>query len=165
MLPGEVRQPVPVRQTVALAFSCTGRATRSELVSFALAAAFVMLAISFATALLADYPVRALVSNGLTLILAIPVPALLVRRLHDQGRSGWPVWLALPGFSVWLMRTTIALSQGMQARIELDRMTWILDWVVILANLALVILLALPGSAGPNRYGPDPRGKTPEIGG
>ena len=46
---------------------------------------------------------------------------------------------------------------GMQAKIELDRMTWILDWVVILANLALVLLLALPGTTGPNRFGPDPR--------
>ena len=116
-----------------------------------------MLAVSFVTALVADYPVRALVSNGLTVILAIPIPALLVRRLHDQGRNGWAVWLALPGFIVWLVRTGIALSQGMQARIELDRMTWILDWVVILANLALVLLLALPGTTGPNRFGPDPR--------
>ncbi len=157
MLPGEAPQPVPVRRTVALAFTGAGRATRSELVSYALAAAFTMLLVSFVTALVADYPVRALVSNGLTLILAIPVPALLVRRLHDQGRSGWAVWLALPGFTVWLVRTGIALSQGMQARIELDRMTWAVDWIVILANVALVLLLALPGTAGPNRFGPDPR--------
>jgi uncharacterized membrane protein YhaH (DUF805 family) len=157
LLPGEAPQPVPVRRTVALAFTGAGRATRSELVSYALAAAFTMLLVSFVTALVADYPVRALVSNGLTLILAIPVPALLVRRLHDQGRSGWAVWLALPGFTVWLVRTGIALSQGMQARIELDRMTWAVDWIVILANVALVLLLALPGTAGPNRFGPDPR--------
>ncbi|MCZ8323680.1 MAG: DUF805 domain-containing protein [Sphingomonadaceae bacterium] len=157
MLAGEAPQPVPVRRTVALAFTGAGRATRSELVSYALAAAFTMLLVSFVTALVADYPVRALVSNGLTLILAIPVPALLVRRLHDQGRGGWAVWLALPGFTVWLVRTGIALSQGMQARIELDRMTWAVDWIVILANVALVLLLALPGTAGPNRFGPDPR--------
>ena len=157
MLAGEAPHPAPVRRTVALAFSGAGRATRSELVSYALAAAFTMLLVSFVTALVADYPVRALVSNGLTLILAIPVPALLVRRLHDQGRSGWAVWLALPGFIVWLVRTGIALSQGMQARIELDRMTWVVDWIVILANVALVLLLALPGTAGPNRFGPDPR--------
>ena len=157
MLPGEAPQPVPVRRTIALAFTGAGRATRSELVSYALAAAFTMLLVSFLTALVADYPVRALVSNGLTLILAIPVPALLVRRLHDQGRNGWAVWLALPGFIVWLVRTGIALSQGMQARIELDRITWVVDWIVILANVALVLLLALPGTAGPNGFGPDPR--------
>jgi uncharacterized membrane protein YhaH (DUF805 family) len=157
LLPGEAPQPVPVRRTIALAFTGAGRATRWELVSYALAAAFTMLLVSFLTALVADYPVRALVSNGLTLILAIPVPALLVRRLHDQGRNGWAVWLALPGFIVWLVRTGIALSQGMEARIELDRMTWIVDWIVILANVALVLLLALPGTAGPNGFGPDPR--------
>ncbi|NBW74771.1 MAG: DUF805 domain-containing protein [Sphingomonadaceae bacterium] len=150
-------QPTTARRTAALSFTLHGRATRTELASYILSAVFVTLAVSFASALAAPYAVRALVSDGLTMLLAIPVPALLVRRLHDQGRSGRLVWLAVLAFGVWLVRTVISNTLGMEARIGFDRMTWLLDWAVIFANLAAVILAILPGTAGPNRYGPDPR--------
>ena len=148
---------VSARRTAGLAFTFAGRARRSEVVNYALSAAFILLAVSFATALFADFALRHLVSTGLTILLALPVPALLVRRLHDQGRAGTLAWLATIGFAVWLVRTGIALTQGTEARIGLDRLTWAIDWLVILANLATVILALLPGTPGPNRYGPDPR--------
>lgn len=116
-----------------------------------------MLATSFVTALVAPYPVRALVADGLTVILAIPVPALLVRRLHDQGRPGWLVWLAVFGFAVWFGRMLVANVLGPDARIGLDRFTWWVDWLVILTNLAAVTLAILPGNRRANGYGPDPR--------
>jgi uncharacterized membrane protein YhaH (DUF805 family) len=122
-----------------------------------LSAAFVTLAISFVTALFAPYPVRAAVSDALTVILAIPVPALLVRRLHDQGRSGRLVWLAVFAFAVWLVRSVIANLLGADSRIAFDQVAWGLDWAVILANLAAVTFAILPGMLGPNRFGPDPR--------
>ena len=150
-------RPTSARRTVALSFTFQGRATRTELASYILSAVFVTLAVSFATALFASYPVRALVSDGLTVLLAIPVLALLVRRLHDQDRSGKLVWLAIFAFAVWLVRMVIANVAGMDARIAFDRMTWLLDWAAIFANLAAVILAILPGTAGPNRFGPDPR--------
>lgn len=145
------------RRTVAQSFTFAGRATRTELASYVLAAVLTTLAISFAAALFAPYPVRALVSDGLTLLLAIPVPALLVRRLHDSNRSGRFVWLAVFAFAVWLGRTTVAQTYGIDARIGLDRLTWLVDWAVIAANMTIVILALLPGTAGPNRFGPDPR--------
>lgn len=150
-------RPTSARQTVAQSFVFEGRATRTELASYILAAVLVTLAVSFAAALFAPYPVRALISDGLTLLLAVPVPALLVRRLHDTNRSGKFVWLAVFAFAVWLARTTVANTYGIETRIGLDRLTWLIDWAVILANLATVILVLLPGTAGPNRFGPDPR--------
>jgi uncharacterized membrane protein YhaH (DUF805 family) len=150
-------QPTSARRTVALTFTLRGRANRTELASYILSAVFVTLAVSFAAALFTPYPVRAMVSDGLTVLLAIPVPALLVRRLHDQDRSGHLVWLAVFAFGVWLIRTVIANTLGTDARIGFDRMTWLLDWAVIFANLGAVILAILPGTSGPNRFGPDPR--------
>lgn len=145
------------RRIAAQSFTLAGRATRTELASYILAAAFVTLAVSFASALFLDYGLRAKISNGLTLILAVPVPALLVRRLHDQDRSGVLAWLVVLGFAVWALRTAISLTLGIETRISVDRWTWPLDWVVILANLALIIIAILPGTPGPNRFGPDPR--------
>jgi len=155
--PAALPRPTSARRTVAQSFILKGRATRTELASYILAAVLVTLAVSFAAALFAPYPVRALISDGLTLLLAVPVPALLVRRLHDTNRSGKFVWLAVFAFAVWLARTTVANAYGIETRIGLDRLTWLIDWAVILANLATVILVLLPGTAGPNRFGPDPR--------
>lgn len=148
---------ISARRTARLSFTLSGRASRTELASYGLAALFVTLAVSFVTALFAPYPVRATVSDALTVILAIPIPALLVRRLHDQGRSGRLVWLAIFGFAVWLVRSVVANLLGTDSRIAFDEVTWMLDWAVILANLGAVIFAILPGMPGPNRFGPDPR--------
>lgn len=156
-MPSALPQPTSARRTIALSFTLQGRATRIELASYILSAVLITLAVSFASALFAPYEVRALVSDGLTVLLAIPVPALLVRRLHDQGRTGKLVWLAVFSFTVWLVRMIVSYTTAMDIRIGLDRMIWPIDWLVILANLGAVILAILPGTAGPNRFGPDPR--------
>lgn len=149
--------PMSARRTAALSFTLAGRAGRTELASYILAAVFMTLLVSFAAALLFEYEVRHLVRNALAIILAVPVPALLVRRLHDQDRTGALVWLAAPAVGLWAVRTVISATSGIDGRIAFDRWTWPLDWFVILANLALVILLIMPGSPGANRFGPDPR--------
>ena len=61
-------------------------------------------------------------------------------------------------FAVWLARTVISYTLGMGARLSFDSWTWLLDWLVILANLTSVLLALLPGTKGPNRFGADPRG-------
>lgn len=163
MSEGALPPPVSARRTVALSFTFAGRASRSELVSYVLAAAFATLLVSFATALFLDYELRSLVRYGLAIALAIPVPALLVRRLHDLNRSGQLAWLALPAVLHWATRTAISASSGIEGRIAFDKWTWPIDWIVILANLALVILIALPGTPGSNRFGPDPRRGSGEL--
>ena len=77
---------------------------------------------------------------------------LFTARLHDIGRSGW--WQA------WLYAVQIALvAAGAVAGDEaLSLMT--------VAGLALqliftVVLGAIPGQAGPNRFGPAPGQPTP----
>lgn len=155
--PSALPAPTSARRTIALTFTLQGRATRTELASYILSAVLITLAVSFAAALLTEYQTRALVSDVLTVLLAFPVPALLVRRLHDQGRTGKLAWLAVFSFAVWLVRMIVSYTTAMDVRIGLDRMTWPVDWLVILANLGAVIFAILPGTPGPNRFGPDPR--------
>lgn len=80
------------------------------------------------------------VSALLTVIVTFPAVAVAVRRLHDQGRSGW-----------WLLILPL-----------------LLPWFGYLVFIAGIGVFSGPGVAGPNRYGPDPRGnpkalRTPEL--
>ncbi|WP_374530091.1 DUF805 domain-containing protein [Novosphingobium sp.] len=140
-----------------------GRATRSEVITYALATLLVSVPASFLTGLVLPYERHLLVQNVLTLLLAIPVPAVLVRRFHDSGRSGSWVWLAVAVFAIWAARTIVSATGGVDARLQLDRATGLIDWLVILANLVSVILVLLPGTPGPNRFGDDPRGGAREA--
>ncbi len=61
----------------------------------------------------------------------IPMIAVVVRRLHDRDMSGW-----------WYLGAIVA---GM------------IPIVGILASIALLVLMCLPGTPGPNRFGSDPK--------
>ncbi len=63
------------------------------------------------------------------LILILPLAAVAVRRLHDIGLSGW-----------WLVSAAAPIP--------------VLDVFIVGAQ---VVCFAKAGTAGPNRYGPDPR--------
>lgn len=67
-------------------------------------------------------------------ILAILIPsiAVTVRRLHDRDMSGW-----------WYLGAVIG---GM------------IPYLGLLVSIAFLVLMALPGTPGPNRFGPDPKG-------
>ncbi|MFM5918351.1 MAG: DUF805 domain-containing protein [Novosphingobium sp.] len=149
-------EPGPL-DTVRRTFSLAGRSERSELITYLFASLLVSIPVSFLTALTLERELHVMIVNALTVLLAIPVPALLVRRYHDSGRSGAWVWLAVFGFAVWLGRTTVSTIWGVQARLQLDGWIWLIDWLLVMANLASVLLALLPGTAGPNRFGPDPR--------
>ena len=66
-------------------------------------------------------------------VLAIIVPsiAVVIRRLHDRDMSGW--WYL--GFIVLSMIPVVGF----------------------LASIAMLVLFCLPGTPGPNRFGPDPK--------
>ncbi|QUL38217.1 DUF805 domain-containing protein [Erythrobacter sp. JK5] len=61
----------------------------------------------------------------------IPSIAVTVRRFHDRDMSGW--WYL--GFIVMSLIPLIG----------------------IIASIALLVIMFLPGTAGPNRFGPDPK--------
>jgi uncharacterized membrane protein YhaH (DUF805 family) len=82
-----------------------------------------------------------------------------VRRLHDSGRSGWWILLPLPflATAIWGMQQ---VRSSFRAGGDPDSLFGLLmaNNLVYLAVIGfLVFLLARPGSAGPNRFGADPR--------
>ncbi len=150
-------EPGP-RDTVRRAFAFAGRSGRSELIAYLFACLMITIPLSFVTGLALNHEAHMLIGNAVTVLLALPLPALLVRRYHDSGRSGAWVWLAVLGFTIWLTRAAISTAWGTNARLSFDSWTWLIDWAVIVANLASVMLALLPGTAGANRFGEDPRG-------
>jgi uncharacterized membrane protein YhaH (DUF805 family) len=87
-----------------------------------------------------------LVMVGLALIAS--ALAISIRRLHDRGKSGW--WIAI--FLSPLVLETIASVRDLDAAVMVPLMVLSL----VITFWAFVELGLLPGTAGPNRYGPDP---------
>lgn len=67
------------------------------------------------------------------LAVLLPSIAVTIRRLHDRDMSGW-----------WYLG---AIVGGM------------IPFVGFLVSIAFLVLMALPGTPGPNRFGPDPKGE------
>jgi len=70
-----------------------------------------------------------LVLYGLAII--IPSIALFVRRLHDINQTGW-IYLGLV-------------------------IAGLIPFINFLASIAQIVIACIPGTAGPNKYGPDPK--------
>lgn len=70
-----------------------------------------------------------------------------VRRLHDQGASGWWTLAVTIWYGAW---SYILFRIGVRCHPII---------ATTLVPLPVWVLLFLPGSKGDNRYGPDPRNK------
>ncbi len=85
---------------------------------------------------LSENPVG-LIAMGLyaifVLVALIPGIAVTIRRLHDRDMSGW-----------WYLGMLVVS---------------IIPLVGTLASLAFLVLMLLPGTDGPNRFGSDPKGR------
>jgi uncharacterized membrane protein YhaH (DUF805 family) len=68
----------------------------------------------------------------------IPSIAVTVRRLHDRNLSGW--WIL--GFAVIAFVLMLIPLIG--------------PLLVLAGEIAYIVILALPGTSGPNKYGEDP---------
>lgn len=103
------------------------------------------------------------------LALLIPSIAVQVRRLHDTNRSGWwigafyllyAVYIALLFGSVFsmmgsAMAGTAEPSAGAGGMLLF---TTLLGLVMMVYGIVLLVFYCLPGTPGPNNYGPDPYG-------
>ena len=121
-----------------------GRASRSEFWWFCL---FTFI-LNFIVALLGSLlpALGSIVSAVQALWLLLPTVGVTTRRLHDRNFSGW--WQALP--------LAAALPAIAGAVLEANWLLMLAGSAAGLASLALLILYALKGTAGPNRFGPDP---------
>ena len=99
------------------------------------------------------------------LAIFIPDLAVSVRRLHDTNRTGW--WILAPVGSYFL---TFIIAGGAMAVVGGSSdpgagmaAAGILALVCMLVTFGLCIMLIIfyfmEGTPGPNRYGPDPKGR------
>jgi len=144
-------------------FVFAGRSRRTEVVAF-----FILgtLANGVTVELLKGGVAQTAIGAGWSLLWSFPWLALLVRRLHDQGRSARWAW-ALFAVILALLATAPLLPQSADGdyRVTLVVRTFhpvgplaIVHGVVaaIWAVASLFFYLA-PEQVGTNRYGPDPR--------
>jgi uncharacterized membrane protein YhaH (DUF805 family) len=153
------KAPVPLLLPLKHYADFRGRSTRTELIGLYL---IVLLANLPVWLIGIDGDARRWVDAGLALLLLCPAIALGVRRLHDSGRSGWWMLLALP----WLPATIwefIVRPDSWRMPAQLHHPWWIM-LPVGLCTLALGALLLLDDDVDTNRYGPNPRGWTPPPG-
>ena len=61
----------------------------------------------------------------------IPGIAVVVRRLHDRDMSGW-----------WYLGIIVGS---------------LIPFIGVIISIGFIVLMALPGTDGPNRFGPDPK--------
>ena len=142
-----------------------GRAQRSEFWWFTLFNFIVSVALGLLGMAL---PALNAVEGLYALAVLLPSLAVTVRRLHDTARPAWWLLIYLAVILVWIIGAIIlAVSIGVDDP-DLLETTAFQDWpgyttymvVCILLSLAgavaMIVLCAQRGTAGPNRYGADP---------
>jgi uncharacterized membrane protein YhaH (DUF805 family) len=142
-------------------FRLNGRSTRTELASYVLGSALagVPIGIVLYVAGASQIDRFGLVWQSVS---SIPLVALLVRRLHDQGRrGGWAVFLAAPLILVVAARLfydqsiggATYLAFGLRAHAD----SWPLSILFFVSAYGLLLFYIAPPEVGTNRYGGDPR--------
>ncbi|MDB5679233.1 DUF805 domain-containing protein [Sphingomonas bacterium] len=132
----------------------------------------VMMVIGFGTASAARDPAAGMVgmfaSLGIFMVvfaivalgLFIPSLAVAVRRLHDTDRSGW--WLLAP-IAPYILTILIAVMAASSQSSALAGIAMIVNLGTLVAGIVLLVFYCLPGTPGPNKYGPDPLGGTANL--
>lgn len=122
-------------------FKFAGRAPRSEFWWFMLFICLVNLAVGLISALLPPM-IAASLSLAVSLLLLPANLGVTVRRFHDRNLSGW--WLLLPIGALFLWILSGGAQQAANPAAALISLAMCLGYLLI---------LCLPGTAGPNRYG------------
>lgn len=125
-------------------FKFRGRASRSEYWWFLLFIFLVDMGLVVLIRLLPE--VGVIINFAIGLILLPPNIGVTVRRLHDRNLSGW--WLLIP-----LLMLFLWLATGGKG----SELSNILSFFM---GVGFLIILLLPGTPGPNRFGPSPILKT-----
>jgi uncharacterized membrane protein YhaH (DUF805 family) len=145
-----------------------GRATRSEywwfmLMVLAVYVAFLVLMLGMGVAGSMTNPnqMSAMMAGAGSAFMLLIIPfyiwavltsaaafAVAIRRIHDMGYSGWFLALYYVGFFI------VALLGGALGMVD-PRLSFTLFFLYWLAG---ILVMALPGTKGPNKYGEDPLG-------
>ncbi len=149
------------------AFQFNGRSTRTEVISFYLLG-FLSQLVQF-TAVALPLPALRVLGALWAIAWSWPWIPLLVRRLHDQNRTGHWAWLnaalLLLIVALWLWAPTggsgyLSVDFGFfRSGREIGTSPFSIAATVamIVIGITLFVLFLLHGTEGTNRYGPDPR--------
>lgn len=145
-----------LRRTVQGTLDFAGRSRRTEVIYYWIATALARVILGFP--LVAALPVKqGLAANmALRLLLLVPMVALFTRRVHDQDRSGWWGMLLPLSIALSVLPMLRTLATGSMIAIRPQRFS-ALSMIEIAVEIAILILIFLPGTWGNNRFGPDPR--------
>jgi uncharacterized membrane protein YhaH (DUF805 family) len=105
--------------------------------------------------MVASMGIIAVILGIVWLALLIPTLAVQVRRLHDTDRSGW--WIMIywgPAILSWIVNIAGAANQST----GLIMLAGLCSLLALVASIVLLVFYCLPGTNGPNQYGPDPLG-------
>lgn len=144
-------------QTLRKSFDFSGRATRSEFAAYYLAVLLVGVVIGVPALFLVEFETRQIIDEAYGWITGFPFIALMVRRLHDQNRTGRWVLLPLAVVAYNTAFRLLALSLGIQEAFELRRAIGYTDWLLMLIAMGTFAAILVEGDKGANRYGPNPR--------
>jgi uncharacterized membrane protein YhaH (DUF805 family) len=129
-----------------------GRVRRTEFWYYVLAYVVIYVIAAILQSVLGTHVLTGLLS----LALLLPSLGIAVRRLHDIGKSGWWVLLAAVPAVLMVVLTALAIMTGSIGSLFLT--ATLLPLLCLAAAALLIYWYAQPGVAGPNEYGPDPKG-------
>jgi uncharacterized membrane protein YhaH (DUF805 family) len=133
-----------------------GRAPRAEYWWYTLAvivAAIIVTVIEGMLGLGASVGPYGPVSLILMLALLLPGLGVTVRRLHDTNRSGWWLLVAVIPYVILGFMMAGAAASGDMAGLAT---AGLFSLVALVGAIVLLVFMVLPGTRGPNNYGPDP---------
>ena len=137
----------------------TGRAPRAEYWWYTLAVIVAAIVIGIVEGILGlDGTVGPYGLLSLVFMLALLVPGLAVtaRRLHDTNRSGWWMLIAVVPYALMAVLGIMAATSG--SAMGALAVVGLFSIVALIGAIALLVFMVLPGTRGPNKYGPDPYG-------
>jgi uncharacterized membrane protein YhaH (DUF805 family) len=142
----------------------SGRAPRAEFWWYTLAvivAAIIAMVIErtlgFGRLFLEYVPLTMLIVLG----TFIPSLAVQVRRLHDTNKPGWWLLAMYVPYAVLLLMTPGMTGGAMAGTAPSGgsiAVFGLLGLVILVMAIVLLVFYVLPGTRGPNNYGPDPYG-------
>lgn len=147
-----------VKSGLANFVTFSGRASRSEYWWFYL---FTYLASIVGSIITAILPLTGILVGIALLALTLPSISVLVRRLHDTGRSGW--WIVWTTVIPWLLFTPFLIAVAsaeeagtLESVLGLVAGMGLIGLLVLAGAVTLFIFTVLKGTSGDNKYGSDP---------
>ena len=144
-----------LRRTVCGLANFSGRSRRTEVLYYWIASALVGATLKFVVSTVVTFETSLFFDNALQLVLIVPMFALYVRRLHDQGKSGW--WGFLLPLSLLLSIPGVVSEFRGDGTPMIAQKATPMNITAGLCGLALIVLCLLRGTEGANSYGLDPR--------